>query len=156
MRGIGGLLVMLLIVYGVAALGGLATAKSVGTWYRDLVKPSWTPPAWVFGPAWTLLYTLMAIAAWLVLRRIGQTSVTVPLLLFGVQLAFNVAWSLLFFGARQPGWAMLDLTLLWLSIGATLLSFWGVSPAAGALLIPYLLWVSYASTLNWGIWRMNP
>ncbi|MEI6503735.1 MAG: TspO/MBR family protein, partial [Armatimonadota bacterium] len=108
------------------------------------------------GPAWTLLYTLMAIAAWLVLRRAGQAAVTVPLLLFGVQLALNLAWSLLFFGARQPGWAMLDIGLLWLGIAATMLTFWRVSPVAGALFVPYLLWVTYASTLNWGIWRMNP
>jgi len=156
MRGIGGLILMLVIVYAVAAVGGMSTSQSVGTWYRDLNKPSWTPPAWVFGPAWTLLYTLMAIAAWLVLRRGGQVSVSVPMLLFGVQLALNLGWSLIFFGARQPGWAMLDIVLLWLSIGATLLSFWRVSTTAGILFIPYLLWVTYASTLNYGIWKMNP
>lgn len=147
---------LLLLVYAVAAVGGLLTARSVGDWYKSLNKPWWTPPSWVFGPAWTLLYTLMAIAVWLIWRRGGETAVTLPLALWAVQLALNLAWSAVFFYARQPAWAMADIVLLWLAIAATMVTFWRVTPVAGWLLLPYLLWVTYASTLNWGIWRMNP
>lgn len=155
MRGLVGLLVLLALVYAVAAVGGWFTASSVGTWYQGLQKPSWTPPAWVFGPAWTLLYTLMAVAAWLVWRRGGTVSVRLPLVLFGVQLALNLAWSAIFFGARQPGWAVVELALLWCAVAATAAAFRRVSVVAAALLLPYLLWLSFAGALNLAVWRLN-
>lgn len=149
------LIAFLLLCYGVAAGGSVFTAASVRDWYPTLVKPSWNPPSWVFGPVWTLLYTMMAVAAWLVWKRRGEAPVGLALGVFGVQLALNFAWSLLFFGLHRPDLALLDIALLWLSILATIILFWRPSTLAGALLIPYLLWVTFASALNYAIWQLN-
>jgi benzodiazapine receptor len=126
-----------------------------GVWYASLVKPALTPPAWVFGPVWTLLYLMMGIAAWLVWRTQGLTGALGPLGLFLVQLALNALWSYLFFGLKHPGLAFLDIVALWLAILATLVAFWRAYPAAGLLLLPYLLWVSFATYLNFQFWRLN-
>jgi benzodiazapine receptor len=141
---------------GVAWVGSWVTRPAIPGWYAGLVKPSWTPPSWVFGPVWISLYILMGVAAWLVWRRGGFTAATLPLALFLVQLALNALWSPLFFGLKMPGVALADIVLLWLAILATLVSFWGVSATAGWFLVPYLLWVSYAAALNFAIWRANP
>lgn len=137
-------------------LGSLATAPAIPVWYRSLTKPSWTPPSWLFGPVWTLLFVLMGIALFLVWRK-GWSSpgVTVALAVFGIQLVLNVLWSVLFFGLRQPGWALLDICLLWVFILLTLLQFIRQVTAAGVLLVPYLAWVSFALALNVAIWRLN-
>lgn len=146
----------LLAVFAAAAIGGLGTSAGLGSWYDGLAKPPWNPPSWVFGPVWTVLYLMMAVAAWLLWRsrRTGHT-VAVPLGLYGVQLALNAAWPLLFFGLREPGWAMLELAALWVVLLATVVAFWRRSVAAAVLLLPYLAWVSYAASLNWAIWRLN-
>jgi translocator protein len=149
------LALFLMICLGTAVLGAAWTNLSLGDWYVTLAKPSWNPPNWVFGPIWTTLYVGMAIAAWLVWRRRGLDS-WLPLLLFGVQLVLNAAWSALFFGLRNPGMAFEDIILLWLAILATVVAFGHVSTSAAALLLPYLAWVSFATALNWAIWRMNP
>lgn len=135
-------------------LGGLAMGPP-GDWYAALRKPSWTPPAAVFGPAWTLLYTLMAVALWRVLRRGQQVPVGGPLALYGLQLLLNIAWSPLFFRLQSPGLAFGELVLLWLAILATLRAFWGVDRVAGVLFVPYLLWVTFAGALNYVIWQLN-
>lgn len=140
--------------FGVAALGGLATAPAVTGWYADIAKPSFNPPSWVFGPAWTLLYALMSWSAFLVWRRCGLRSR--PLALFGLQLLLNGLWSPVFFGLARPGAALVVIVLLWLAIAACLVVFWRVSRLAGGLLIPYLAWVSFATVLNAAIWRLNP
>lgn len=124
-----------------------------GAWYAALVKPAWNPPAWIFGPAWTLLYTLMAVAAWLVWKRDGWRR---PLMLYGVQLALNAAWTPIFFGAHELGWALVEIAALWTAILLTLLSFWRVSRLAGWLFVPYLAWVTFATALNFALWRLNP
>jgi translocator protein len=126
-----------------------------GGWYAQINKPSWTPPSWVFGPAWTTLYALMAIAAWMVWMRPATPARRAALTAFFVQLVLNALWTPLFFGARAPGLALVDIVLLWMAIAATIVLFWRVRPAAGALLIPYILWVSYATALNFAIWQMN-
>jgi translocator protein len=149
------LALFLMICLGTAVLGAAWTNLSVGDWYATLKKPLWNPPNWVFGPVWTALYVGMAIAAWLV-WRIGGLDSWLPLLLFGVQLVLNAAWSALFFGLRNPGMALADIVLLWLAILATVDAFGRVSSSAAALLLPYLAWVSFATALNWSIWRMNP
>ena len=118
------------------------------------MKPSWTPPAWVFGPVWSVLYALMAIAAWLVWRWGGENSRR-ALIWFAVQLAGNVLWSIIFFGARLPGLAFADIVALWLAIIITARKFWTVSKPAAALLGLYSLWVSFAALLNYAIWQMN-
>lgn len=142
--------------FAAAGIGSLFTDPEVGGWYARIEKPSWTPPNSVFGPVWSVLYLMMAVAAWLVWKEKGLAgAAAAPLALFGVQLVFNALWSIFFFGMQRIGLALLDIVLLWSAILATILSFWRVSPAAGALMIPYLLWVTYASALNYSIWRLN-
>ncbi len=142
----------LVLTLGVAALSGAATADSVRSWYPSINKPSWTPPSWLFGPVWTLLYLTMAVAAWLVWRQAGWGG---ALVMFGVQLLLNALWSPLFFGWQQIGWAFVDIVALWLAILATTILFWQVVPAAGILFLPYLAWVSFATALNFALWRLN-
>jgi benzodiazapine receptor len=127
-----------------------------GDWYAGLIKPALTPPAWVFGPVWTLLYVMMATAAWLVWRRHGLANAIGPLILFLGQLVLNALWSYLFFGLQRPGPAFLDIVALWLATMTTLIAFWHSYPAAGVLLLPYLLWVSFATYLNFQFWQLNP
>ncbi len=150
------LALLLIICLSTAGLGAAWTNLSLEDWYATLNKPFWNPPKWVFGPVWTTLYIMMAIAAWLVWRKKGLADARLPLLLFGVQLFFNAAWSALFFGMRHPGFAFADIVLLWVAILATIISFWSESKLAAILLVPYLAWVSFATTLNFSIWRLNP
>jgi uncharacterized protein YbjT (DUF2867 family)/tryptophan-rich sensory protein len=149
------LALFVIICLGTAGLGAAWTNLSVGDWYATLNKPSWNPPKWVFGPVWTALYIGMAVAAWLVWRKNGLVDAWLPLLLFGVQLFLNAAWSALFFGMRSPGIAFADIVLLWIAILATIVAFGRVSSLAATLLVPYLAWVSFATALNWSIWRLN-
>lgn len=150
------LLASLALSLGAGALGSRPTFQAIPGWYKTLNKPSWNPPNWVFGPVWTVLYVLMAVAAWLVWSKVGFDQTSPWLLLYGVQLALNVAWSFLFFGARRPDWALTEIVFLWLSILATLLAFWKISLMAGLLLVPYLAWVTFAGVLNATIVRLNP
>ena len=138
-----------------AAIGGTATARAVRAWYPTLTKPAWNPPAWLFGPVWTVLYVAMAVAAWLAWRQAGWAGARAALTLFLVQLTLNAAWSVIFFGLRNPGAAFAEIVVLWAAIIGTLVSFWQVSPPAGMLFIPYLAWVSFAAVLNFTIWRLN-
>jgi benzodiazapine receptor len=151
----GALVVVLIVCLGVMAFGGLVTQPALAAWYAGLRKPVWTPPAWIFGPVWTVLYITMAVAAWLVWRHRREAAVALPIGLFVVQLVLNAAWSPLFFGRRDPLLALVDIGLLWVSIGLTLIAFWRVARAAGWLMLPYLIWVTYAAGLNLAIWRLN-
>jgi tryptophan-rich sensory protein len=126
-----------------------------GQWYASLAKPSWNPPGYIFGPVWTVLYILMGISAWMVWRKAGFSGAPVALGLFLAQLVLNSLWSYLFFGMQQPGLAFIELAVLWLAILATTVRFWRVSTPAGALLLPYLLWVGFAGALNLQLWRLN-
>jgi benzodiazapine receptor len=150
-----GLAAFLLICFAVAALGSWLTVPALPGWYANLNRPTWTPPNQVFAPVWSILYALMAVAAWLVWRQRERTRIRVALTLFGVQLACNAAWSWLFFDLKRPGLAFIDIVLLWLAILATLVTFLRVRRTAGLLLVPYLLWVSYAAALNFSLWRLN-
>ena len=149
------LVIALLLCYGAAAVGGLFGAGGQSGWYAELAKPSWTPPSWLFGPVWTVLYGMMAVAAWLVWLRRRRRPTAAPLAAFAVQLAFNAAWSPLFFGLHRPDLAFADIVLLWLALVATVWLFLRRSALAGLLLVPYLLWVSFATALNFAIWRLN-
>jgi len=142
----------LALSFAAAAAGGFFLP---GEWYAGLQKPSWNPPNWIFGPVWTALYTIMAIAAWLIWKRGGFAGQHVALSLFLAQLLFNALWSPLFFGLRQPALAFADILLLWLTLLGTVAAFWKVRPLAGALLVPYLAWVTFASALNFALWRLN-
>jgi translocator protein len=149
------LVLFIAVCFAVAGSGSVFTTGSVREWYPMLRSPSWTPPSWLFGPVWTILYLMMAIAAWLVWRRRGLVDVRSSLGLFAFQLILNAAWSPLFFGLKNPLAGLLDIIPLWAAILATLISFWKIAPAAGVLLIPYWFWVSFATALNFAIWKMN-
>ncbi|TWU25587.1 TspO/MBR family protein [Bythopirellula polymerisocia] len=150
-----GLIFFVLVCLAAGGLGALATTPEIDGWYQTLTKPSWNPPAWVFGPVWTTLYILMAIAAWLVWKPAGYQAVALPLNLFSLQLLLNFAWSWIFFRFHQLGWAFADIALLWLAIIATTAAFFRHSRLAGWLMTPYLAWVSFAAILNFVIWRLN-
>jgi len=154
LRQIAGVGVSLLIVFGIATLGGFLTNLSVDSWYPTLTKPSWTPYGATIGAVWTVLYTFMGIAAWIVWRR-GSGGPQRQLAIYALQLLLNAGWSALFFGLRSPGLALLEIGILWLAILATAVTFWKVSKLAGALMAPYLIWVTFAGILNAMIWRMN-
>lgn len=150
-----GLVVWVAVCLGAGGLGAVVTTPAIDGWYRTLAKPDWNPPDYVFGPVWTTLFVMMGVSAWLVWKPGGFHGAILPLVLFAVQLAFNVGWSYVFFGWHQPGWAFVEILVLWLLIAATTVAFFRRSVAAGWLLTPYLAWVSFASVLNFTIWRMN-
>jgi translocator protein len=146
----------LLICFLAGGLGGWATAQSVTEWYPTINKPAWNPPSWVFAPVWTTLYVMMAIAAWLVWKRDARfTGVRLALILFFVQLFLNALWPFVFFSAHQIGLALFNIAALWLVLALTVWAFFGVSKWAGALMLPYLAWVSFAGFLNYMIWQLN-
>lgn len=149
----------LLASIGICQATGLAatpfTAAAIGGWYQNLTKPAFTPPGWIFGPVWTILYTLMGIATWLVLRSPRQGKRRGALGLFALQLVLNFLWSVLFFGLRKPWLAFAEIILLIGAIGATALAFWPFSKKAALLLLPYLLWVSFAAALNYRLAALN-
>ena len=149
------LLLFMAICLAAAGAGAIFTSGSVSQWYPMLQKPSWTPPSWLFGPVWTTLYLMMAIAAWLIWRKRRTEKVRGAFVLFAFHLALNAAWSPLFFGLQNPLAGLLDIIPLWIAILLTLLSFWKISLLAGVLLVPYWLWVSFATALNYAIWQMN-
>ena len=126
-----------------------------GDWYLQIQKPTWTPPGYLFGPVWSVLYLSMGVAAWLVWRRAGFSGARLALTLFVVQLVLNGMWSWIFFGIQRPGLAFAEIVLLWSMILATMLTFWRISSFAGMLLLPYLAWVSFAAFLNYSIWHLN-
>lgn len=143
------------VVFIAAAFGAVASSNAPA-FYAELDLPAWAPPASLFGPVWTVLYILMAIAAWLVWRARGWDGARTALTLFLVQLVLNALWSWLFFAWRLGGAAFTELIVLWSLIVATAVAFWRVSPAAGALLVPYAAWVAFAGALNLAAWRANP
>lgn len=150
-----GLLFWLIVCFAVAAIGSHWNINEIPGWYRKLVRPAIAPPNWVFAPVWTLLYALMAIAAWRIWLAEPSTSRSWSLGLFLLQLALNLAWSWIFFTRHAIGAALAELVVLWLAIAATILSFSQVAPAAAWLLVPYLAWVTFASILNAAFWRLN-
>jgi translocator protein len=145
----------LVISFGASAVGAVASLEAK-SFYGQLTQPAWAPPAWLFGPVWTLLYALMAIAAWLVWRARGVRTHRVAISFFLVQLVLNALWSWIFFAWHRGALAFADVVLLWALIVATLVLFWRARPLAGALLIPYLLWVGFAVVLNYSLWQLNP
>lgn len=149
------LAISLAVCLAAGGLGSLATSAKIPTWYATLAKPAWNPPNWVFGPVWTTLYVLMAIAAFLVWQRRGHPAARRGLQWFAAQLALNTLWSFLFFGLESPGLAMLEIVALWAAIAVTIAHFRQVSMPAAWMLAPYLGWVSFASGLNFAIWRLN-
>jgi len=151
-RSLFGLVGWLVVSFAAAAVG---SRYMPGAWYASLAKPAWNPPAAVFAPVWTVLYASMGAAAWLVWRRAGFTGAGVALASFGAQLILNALWSYLFFGLHRPDIAFLDIVALWVMILVVVVSFWRVDWRAGALMVPYLVWVGFAACLNFALWRLN-
>jgi benzodiazapine receptor len=152
MRNVLGLVGWLVVSF---AAGWIGSRWMPGEWYASLVKPSWTPPGAVFGPVWTILYALMGVAAWWVWRLLGFRKAGAALGLFLVHLGLNGLWSYLFFGLHRPDLAFLDIVVLWAAILLTLVMFWRRAVPAGVLMLPYLVWVTFASCLNFAVWRLN-
>lgn len=141
---------------GIGALGGAVVATSVDTWYADLAKPSFTPPDSVFGPVWTVLYVLMAIAAWRVWRAADRDTRRGPLTLFALQLALTLGWTVVFFGLQKIGAALATIVVLDVGVVVTTLAFRPIDRWAGLLMLPYLAWTAFATVLTIAIWRLNP
>ena len=155
-RLIGGLIFWLGICYITAWLGaqvspGIASAE----WYQSINKPSWNPPSWVFGPVWTVLYTMMGIAAWIVWKEYGFKKAGAALALFFIQLVLNGLWSQIFFGMQQIGWALFEIVVLLTAIILTTILFFKKSKPAGWMMVPYIAWVGFATVLNGAIWWLN-
>jgi benzodiazapine receptor len=151
-RDVLGLTAFVVLCFGVSTLGGRATVSALGEWYPALPKPSWTPPRWVFGPVWALLYPLVAVAGWLAWRegraRFGP-------LAYLLQLALNAAWPWFFFGEHRLDLALACAVALCLATAGTIVAFWKVSRGAALLMVPYLAWVGFAAVLNHAIWRLS-
>lgn len=147
-----GLACFVLLVVAVASTGA---AFKPGVWYETLAKPAWTPPNWLFPVAWTLLYLMIAIAGWLVWREVGFAKAGLAFAFYFGQLLLNAAWSWLFFGLHRMDLALGDIVLMWIAVVANIITFYAIRPEAAYLLLPYLMWVSYAAALNLVIWNMN-
>jgi len=155
-RNIVKLLVSIVACQGAGVIGSVFTTPAIPNWYAAIEKPAFTPPSWLFAPAWITLYLLMAIAAFLIWRKgLGEEGVKTALVIFLVQLVLNALWSVVFFGLQSPLYGMVVILLLWVAILLTIIKFFKLSTAAGALLLPYILWVSFASILNISIWVLN-
>lgn len=156
MRKTGLLITSVAVAEAVGIVGSFFTAPAVSQWYQYLNKPSFSPPNYLFAPVWITLYALMGIALYLVVRdgwdREGAKTASV---VYGIQLALNAIWSVIFFGLRSPFWGLIDIGLLWISIMLLIPMFYKLNKAAACLLIPYLLWVSFAAALNFSIWQLN-
>jgi benzodiazapine receptor len=149
------LLLSLAVAAAAAALGAVASTNAA-QFYAVLAKPDWAPPSGVFGPVWTLLYILMAVAAWLVWRVAGFRAARVPLALYIAQLLLNAVWTWLFFRWHSGRWAFFEINVLWLVLFLTLVSFWRTRALAGGLLLPYWAWVTFAAILTYNVWQRNP
>jgi len=147
-------LIILCILIG--SIGSIFTTPSIGTWYDSINKPSFTPPNWLFGPVWIALFTLMGIALYLVLEKgWKKKKVKKAVTIFGIQFFFNVLWSVLFFGLRQPFYALIEILALWVTIALTIITFYRIDKRAGWILLPYIIWVSIATLLNFYVWILN-
>lgn len=143
------------MTFTAAAIGAFASVQA-GTFYLQLLRPAWAPPGWLFGPVWSVLYLLMGIAAWLVWRVQGWRVAGLALGLFVVQLGVNALWTWLFFVWHQGAWAFAEIVLLWWLIVGTIVAFWTRQKIAALMLLPYLLWVSFATALTYAMWTLNP
>ena len=150
------LIIAIAIPVAVGGISGFFTATGVDSWYQTINKPSWNPPGWIFGPVWTTLYVMMGIALYLVWKSnasegVKKNAVTI----FAIQLILNFFWSFIFFDQQQPGWALVEIIIMWIAILLTIFAFAKVNKTAAWLLVPYISWVSFATILNYTIWKLN-
>ena len=152
----------LVVCFLAAAVGSVFTMPAIPTWYATLAKPGFAPPNWIFGPVWTVLYVLMALSLYLVWMEYDRAKykkrdiIGPALWMFGVQLVLNAVWSFLFFGLRSPFYGLIGIILVWLAIVMTMIKFWKISKASVWLLVPYILWVSFATIVAFFVWQLNP
>ncbi len=149
------LAVCILIPLAAGWIGSIFTTSSVASWYLTINKPLFNPPSWIFGPVWTALFILMGIALYIVIKNGINAKNKTAVFAFGFQLVLNVLWSLLFFGMHSPGYAFIEIIVLWLAILANIILFYKISRKAAFLLLPYILWVSFAAVLNYFLWILN-
>ncbi|OPL11957.1 MAG: hypothetical protein AVO34_01690 [Firmicutes bacterium ML8_F2] len=149
------IIISIAIAQSAGAIGSVFTVSSIGTWFEILVKPSWNPPSWLFSPVWITLYALMGVAAYLVWQQKGSAGIKIALVVYGIHLGFNALWSILFFGLKNPGIAFAEIIVLLALIITITILFWRINTWAGLLLLPYLIWVSFAAFLNYAIWQLN-
>jgi len=154
MKNIIKLLISIVICQAAGLIGSIFTIPAISSWYKSLQKPFFNPPNWIFSPVWIFLFLLMGISLYLVWNR-GARENQKAIIIFGVQLVLNILWSIIFFGLKSPGLAFLEIIILWLAILLTIISFYKISKTAGLLLVPYILWVSFALILNFSIWQLN-
>ena len=145
-----------LLATAAAAVAGAIASVRAADFYQQLAQPTWAPPAAVFGPVWSVLYVLMALAAWLVVRTLGWPGARPAITLYVAQLALNALWPWIFFQWRLGGVALAEILVLWTLLLLTVLAFWRARRLAGVLLLPYLAWVSFATALTWAVWQRNP
>ena len=149
------LLISIIVAQLAGAVGSIFTASSIESWYAFLEKPVFSPPNWLFAPAWITLYILMGIAAFLIWQKRGEAGAKSALYFYGGQLILNSLWSVIFFGFQNPFLAFLEIIVLWLLIALTTVKFYRIEKAAGLLFVPYILWVTFAMVLNFSIWQLN-
>jgi translocator protein len=151
------LIIAIVIPLAVGGLSGFLTTSEIPGWYQTIIKPSWNPPSWIFAPVWTTLYILMGIALYLVWKNenVDSRIKRAAIILFAVQLILNFFWSLIFFKQHQIGWAFAEIMTMWIFIVLTIFAFAKVNNIAAWLLVPYISWVSFASILNYTIWKLN-
>jgi len=150
------LIISVLVCQGAGIVGSLFTTSAISTWYVTIQKPSFNPPNWIFAPVWTLLFLLMGISLYLVWSKgLKDKKIKTALFIFGIQLVLNIFWSFLFFGLQSPLYAFIEIIIFWLAISLTIISSYKISKLAAYLLLPYILWVSFASVLNFSILILN-
>ena len=150
------LVAAILICQAAGIIGSVFTAPNIQTWYASVEKPPFNPPNWLFAPVWTVLFLLMGISLYLVWDKgVKNGKVRIALSVFAAQLVLNVVWSVLFFGLQSPLYAFVEIMILWIAIAFTIFTFYRISKRAGLILVPYLLWVSFAMVLNYYIWVLN-
>ena len=151
------LVVAVVLTVGIGSIGGIFTATEIQRWYLQLNKPSWNPPNWLFAPVWTTLYLLMGIALYLIWKAepVAADTKRWAIIIFIAQFALNFLWSFIFFKQHQPGWAFVEIVVMWLAIFCTIIAFSKINTTAAWLLVPYISWVSFAAILNYSIWQLN-
>ena len=155
MKNIFRLIGSILIAQAAGVIGSLFTVQNIPTWYATLNKPAFSPPNYLFGPVWITLYFMIGVAFFLVWKNPGKVNIKIPVIVFSVQMVLNAAWSIIFFGMKSPMFAFFEIVVLWVFIVLCMVTFYPVSRAASWLLVPYFLWVSFASVLNFKIWMLN-
>ncbi|MFZ1535277.1 MAG: TspO/MBR family protein [Chitinophagaceae bacterium] len=150
------LIISIIIPVAIGATAGFFTATGVESWYQTINKPSWNPPGWIFAPVWTTLYVMMGIALFLVWKSNAREGLKKNAnTFFAIQLILNFFWSFIFFDQQQPGWALVEIIIMWIAILLTIFAFAKVNKTAAWLLVPYISWVSFATILNYTIWKLN-